>query len=30
VGKAARERVLACHTAEHRSRELISALEAAA
>lgn len=29
VGKAARERVLACHTAEHRSRELISALEAA-
>ena len=30
VGKAARDRVLACHTAEHRSRELISALEAAA
>ena len=29
VGRAARERVLACHTAEHRSRELISALEAA-
>jgi len=28
VGKAARERVLACHTAEHRSQELISALEA--
>lgn len=30
VGEAARERVLACHTAEHRSHELISALEAAA
>jgi len=30
VGKAARERVLSCHTAEHRSRELISALEAVA
>jgi spore maturation protein CgeB len=30
VGKAARERVLSCHTAEHRSRELVSALEAAA
>jgi spore maturation protein CgeB len=30
VGKAARERVLACHTAEHRSRELISTLEAVA
>jgi len=30
IGKAARERVLASHTAEHRSRELVSALEAAA
>ena len=30
IGKAARDRVLACHTAEHRSRELISALEAVA
>jgi spore maturation protein CgeB len=30
VGKAARERVLSCHTAEHRSRELVSALEAVA
>jgi spore maturation protein CgeB len=30
MGRAARERVLRCHTAEHRSRELISALEAAA
>ena len=30
IGKAARERVLGAHTAEHRSRELVSALEAAA
>ena len=30
IGSAARERVLAAHTAEHRSRELISHLEAAA
>jgi spore maturation protein CgeB len=30
IGRAARERVLAAHTAEHRSRELIGALEAAA
>lgn len=30
VGKAARERVLSSHTAEHRTRELITAVEAAA
>lgn len=30
IGKAARERVLSEHTAQHRSRELITALEAAA
>lgn len=30
IGKAGRERALATHTAEHRSRELISYLEAAA
>ena len=30
IGRAARDRVLAAHTAEHRSRELITALEAAA
>jgi spore maturation protein CgeB len=30
IGRAARERVFAAHTAEHRSRELISELEAAA
>ena len=30
VGAAARERVLAAHTAEHRSRELMTLLEAAA
>ena len=30
VGKAARQRVLECHTAAHRSRELVHALEAAA
>jgi len=29
IGKAARERVLSAHTAQHRSRELISHLEAA-
>jgi spore maturation protein CgeB len=30
IGKAARERVLSAHTAQHRSRELISYMEAAA
>jgi spore maturation protein CgeB len=30
IGKAARERVLDAHTAEHRSRELVELLEAAA
>ena len=30
IGKAARERVLAAHTAEHRSREFINHLETAA
>jgi spore maturation protein CgeB len=30
IGRAARERVLGAHTAEHRSRELISLLEAVA
>ena len=30
VGKAARERVLAAHTARHRSEELLQRLEAAA
>jgi spore maturation protein CgeB len=29
VGKAARERVLNAHTADHRSRELVDLLEAA-
>lgn len=30
IGKAARERVLSEHTAQHRSRELVAALEASA
>jgi spore maturation protein CgeB len=30
IGKAARERVMSAHTAEHRSRELVSLLEAEA
>jgi spore maturation protein CgeB len=30
IGRAARERVLSAHTAEHRSRELVALLEAAA
>ncbi len=30
MGKAARERVLDAHTAEHRGRELVELLEAAA
>jgi spore maturation protein CgeB len=30
IGQAARERVLSAHTAEHRSRELVALLEAAA